>query len=179
MRTFRVSFSAGSPIDIIGPIGTAALLERLASAYGDWVTKPGFDVRITEIAPGTGVELGGARLDAVKVPHTPESMAYSIGEGTRRVVYSGDTGFDTTFAGWAHGCDLLVLECSLPQTMAIPEHLTPEQCGEIARLAAPRTLVLTHLYPPVESVDIAALVAAQYSGPVVVAHDGLRIELGD
>ena len=27
------------------------------------------------------------------------------------------------------GCDLLVCECSLPQAMGIPEHLTPEQCG--------------------------------------------------
>ena len=83
------------------------------------------------------------------------------------------------FAQWAAGCDLLVLECSLPQTMAIIEHLTPEQCGEIACLAAPRTLVLTHLYPPVELVDIKALVAARYEGPLVIAHDGWSTELGD
>jgi ribonuclease BN (tRNA processing enzyme) len=63
--------------------------------------------------------------------------------------------------------------------MAIAEHLTPEQCGEMARLAEPGRLVLTHLYPPVESVDIAALVAATYSGPLVIAHDGWRTDLGD
>jgi len=72
-----------------------------------------------------------------------------------------------------------VLECSLPTAMAIVEHLTPEQCGEMARLAEPRQLVLTHLYPPVESVDIAALVGAAYHGPLVVAHDGLTAELRD
>ena len=168
-----------SPIDIIGPVGTAALVQNLAAAYGEWVTAPGYAVRITELAPGAGFDLGGARLDCAKVPHTPESIAYSITAGSRRLVYSGDTGFDAAFAEWSRGCDLLVLECSLPQSMAIVEHLTPEQCGEMARLAEPRQLVLTHLYPPVESVDIAALVAAKYSGPLVIARDGWRAELED
>ncbi len=165
------------PVDVIGPVGTQSLLERLAAAYGDWVLNPGFPVRVTELAPGASVDLGGARLDCLKVPHTPESMAYSITEGARRLVYSGDTGFDAAFAQWAHGCDVLVLECSLPQSMAIVEHLTPEQCGELARLAQPRQLVLTHLYPPVESVDIAALVAATYGGSQILAHDGLRVAI--
>jgi len=165
-----------TPIDVIGPVGTGSLLERLAGAYGDWVLNPGYEVRITEISPGGTFDLGGATLGCTKVPHTPESVAYSIVEDGRRLVYSGDTGFDPAFAEWARGCDVLVLECSLPQSMAIVEHLTPEQCGEIARLAEPRTLVLTHLYPPVESVDIAALVSAAYKGPLVIAHDGLRTD---
>lgn len=168
-----------APLDVIGPAGTKDLLARLATAYGDWITAPGFEVRVTEIAPGGDVDLGGARLGSTKVPHTPESVAYSITEGSQRVVYSGDTGFDPAFAAWAKNCDLLVLECSLPTSMAIVEHLTPEQCGELARLAEPRKLVLTHLYPPVEVVDIAALVAATYSGPLVVAHDGWRADLKD
>jgi ribonuclease BN (tRNA processing enzyme) len=165
------------PIQVIGPEGTTELLARLASAYGEWVTAPGYEVRITELAPGAQVDLQGATLACTKVPHTPESVAYSIVEGGRRLVYSGDTGFDPLFAEWAKGCDLLVLECSLPEHMAIVEHLTPQQCGELARLAGPRQLVLTHLYPPVEGVDIAAIVAANYSGPTVVAHDGWRAEL--
>jgi ribonuclease BN (tRNA processing enzyme) len=168
-----------APVDIIGPVGTQALLERLTAAYGEWVTAPGFPVRITELAPGATVDLGGAVLSCTKVPHTPESVAYSITRGGRRIVYSGDTGFDPAFAEWSRGCDLLVLECSLPQTMAIVEHLTPEQCGELAKLAEPRQLALTHLYPPVESVDVAAIVGAQYRGNVVIARDGWRTEIGD
>ena len=168
-----------APIDIIGPVGTRSLFERLAAAYGEWVLAPGFEVRLTEIVPGDGLDLGGARLGSTKVPHTPESMAYSFSEETHRLVYSGDTGFDAAFAEWARGCDLLVLECSLPQSMAIPEHLTPEECGEIARLAAPGKLVLTHLYPPVESVDVAGIVAAKFDGSIVIAHDGWHTEIGD
>jgi ribonuclease BN (tRNA processing enzyme) len=168
-----------APVDIIGPVGTRLLFERLAAAYGEWVLAPGFDVRITELEPGGSVDLGGCRLDCTKVPHTAESVAYSFTEGSRRFVYSGDTGFDPAFAAWAARCDLLLLECSLPQAMAIPEHLTPEQCGEIASLATPGMLALTHLYPPVEWVDLAAIVAAKYDGPMVIAHDGWRMEIGD
>lgn len=159
-------------LDVIGPAGTRALLEKLSAAYGEWVLDPGYPVRITELAPGGSFDLGGARLDCTKVPHTPESVAYSVTEGGRRLVYSGDTGFDPEFARWAKGCDVLVLECSLPKAMAIVEHLTPEQCGELARIAEPGRLVLSHLYPPVESVDIAAIVGEAYKGPIVIAHDG-------
>lgn len=166
-------------VDIVGPVGTRALLEKLAAAYGEWVLAPGYEVRIAELAPGGTLDLGGAALGCVKVPHTPESMAYSITENSRRLVYSADTGFDPAFAQWARQCDLLVLECSLPQAMAIPEHLTPEQCAEIARLAEPRRLALTHLYPPVESVDIAGIVGSKYAGPLVIAHDGWSTTIED
>jgi ribonuclease BN (tRNA processing enzyme) len=168
-----------APLTVIGPAGTADLLQRLAAAYGDWVTAPGYELRVQEIPPGGAVDLGRARLDCTKVPHTPESVAYSILEGRRRIVYSGDTGFDPAFAAWARGCDLLVLECSLPSAMAIPEHLMPEECGEVGRLAAPGLLVLTHLYPPVEAVDIAAIIRARYDGPFLVGHDGWHMEYTD
>lgn len=168
-----------APVDVIGPVGTRALLERLAAAYGEWVLAPGYEVRVTELEPGGEFDLGGPRLACTKVPHTPESLAYSITEGDRRLVYSGDTGFDPAFAEWAKECDLLLLECSLPQSMAIVEHLTPEQCADIAHLARPRRLVLTHLYPPVESVDIAGVVGAKYDGELVIARDGWTIQLGD
>lgn len=169
-----------APLEVIGPVGTRALLERAAAAYGGWLLEPGWPLTIREIAPGEVVELGDAvRLEALKVPHTAESVAYSIGRGGRRVVYSGDTGPSPELARWARGADLLVLECSLPAAMAIPEHLTPEQCGQLAAEAAPRQLALAHFYPPVETVDVRALVGAAFTGPVALTHDGWHFELED
>lgn len=167
-----------APVRIVGPAGTAALLERLAAAFGTWVTAPGFPMEIVEIAPDATVELGdGVRLAARKVPHTEESVAYSVERGGRRVVYSGDTAFDATLGAWARECDVLLCECSLPAAMAIPQHLTPEQAGALAAIAAPRLLALTHLYPPVEQVDIRALVAAHFTGSVVIADDGWTLDI--
>jgi ribonuclease BN (tRNA processing enzyme) len=167
-----------APVEIIGPVGTKALLYRLAAAYGTWVMEPGFPLTIREMTPSDVVELpGGVRLTCHPVPHTPESMAYSMERGGRRIVFTGDTGPSADLAAWARGCDLLVAECSLPTGMHIPEHLTPEQCGELAAGAAPKHLALTHFYPPVEQVDIRGLVAAHWSGPVTLAHDGWYFEI--
>ena len=169
-----------APLDIHGPVGTRALLERLAAAYGDWLLAPGFPIRVHEIVPGEPVALSpSVRLTAQKVPHTPESVAYSIERVGRRIVYTGDTGPDDALADWAHGCDLLVCECSLPASMAIKEHLTPEQCADLAARAAPDHVVLTHFYPPVERVDIRAAMAARYAGPVTLGRDGWHVELHD
>lgn len=168
------------PLVVIGPIGTRALLDRLAAAYGDWLLDPGFRIDLREIEPSETVALSDSvRLSALKVPHTAESVAYSIERGERRVVYTGDTGPDDALADWARGCDLLVCECSLPSSMAIKEHLTPEQCAVLAARAKPRQLVLTHFYPPVEQADIRTAIAAQYGGPVTLSRDGWQIELRD
>lgn len=172
--------SRSAPVEVIGPVGTAALLDRLAAAYGAWVTAPGFPLTVREITPIDVVELpGGVRLRCHPVPHTPESVAYSVERGSRRIVYTGDTGPSPELAAWAHGCDLLVCECSLPRAMGIPEHLTPEQCGELAAAAAPQHLALTHFYPPVEDVDVRAIVGGQYAGPVTLAVDGWHFEIED
>lgn len=168
------------PLELIGPSGTAALIERLAAAYGEWLRTPGFVINIREIAPGEVIELSPTvHLSALKVPHTPESVAYSIERAGRRIVYTGDTGPDDAFGDWARGCDLLVCECSLPSSMAIKEHLTPEQCALLAERALPEHLVLTHFYPPVERVDILAAIRARYQGYVTLANDGWEIEMDD
>lgn len=168
------------PVEIIGPAGTLALLSGLAQGFGEWLTAPGFPVSVREITPGDALDLGdGVTLRSRAVPHTPESVAYSVEHGSRRVVYTGDTGVDPGLAEWARGCDVLLSECSLPEAMAIPSHLTPEGCAALAAGANPRRLVLTHFYPPVLDVDIAGIVGAQYAGPVTLAHDGWHIDLED
>ena len=166
-----------APLQIIGPVGTTALLERLAAAYGDWLTAPDFPQTVQELEPGTHHDLGGVGLAPFKVPHSPESVAYSITLGRNRIVYTGDTGVSPELGAWAKDCDLLVAECSLPEPMAIPEHLTPEQAGELGRAAQPRMLALTHFYPPVEQVDIVAAVRRSYAGPLTLAHDGWVTEI--
>jgi len=168
------------PLDLIGPAGTTRLIDQIATLYGSTIRDPGFPLAIRELAPGEGVDLpDGTRLDAQKVPHTAESIAYSLAGGGRRVVYSGDTGFDPTFADWAQGCDVLLLECSLPDSMAVDTHLTPERCALVAERAQPRCLVLTHFYPPVEQIDVAAIVGARFGGNVVLAWDGWTTVIED
>ncbi len=169
-----------APVELIGPAGTDALLDRMSAAFGASLRDLGFAVTVREIAPGDSIDLGsGVTLSALKVPHTEESVAYSVERGARRIVYTGDTAFDGALGIWASGCDVLLAECSLPKAMAVPSHLTPEECGALAAIAAPRLLALTHLYPPVELVDIRAIIAEQFGGPVALAADGWSTEIED
>ncbi len=167
-----------APATIIGPPGTRSRIERLAEAFGDWVLDPGYPLEIRELPSGETIELpGGVELEARKVPHTDESVAYSCRHGGRRLVYTGDTAYDEDVARWAAGCDVLLCECSLPADMAVPTHLTPEQCGQMAAISAPGHLVLTHFYPPVERVDIHALVGERFAGRVSLATDGWTTDI--
>jgi ribonuclease BN (tRNA processing enzyme) len=167
-----------APLEIIGPVGTAALLERLCDAAGVKYRELGFPVTVRELEPGGRASLGSSTHIACRpVPHTPESVAYLIEGDGRRLVYTGDTGFDEGLGHWAAGCDVFLAECSLPASMAMATHLIPEQTGMLAALAQPSLLVLTHLYPPVEQVDIPAAVAAHYPGAMVVAFDGWSRDL--
>ena len=169
-----------APLELIGPVGTAQLVATFASMFGDPVGKPEFPFVVREIAPGDTLEIGGGvRLEAHRVPHTPESIAYCISYGTRRLVYTGDTGYDAGLAAWARGCDALLAECSLPDAMAIAAHLTPGRCAELAAVAEPGRLILTHFYPPVEAVDVRAVIAARYAGPVILASDGWTTDIED
>lgn len=168
-----------APVTLYGPPGTRQLVERLTAAYGEWLGSPEYGLAVDEIEPDGSRDLGGVTLTARKVPHSVESVAYSVDALGGRLVYTGDTAFDSGLAEWAKGVDVLLAECSLPAEMALPTHLTPEQCGELARLVAPRRLVLTHFYPPVERVAIADAVRNVFAGEVVLAEDGWSMDIGD
>jgi ribonuclease BN (tRNA processing enzyme) len=167
-----------APLTVIGPTGTADLLSRMADLHGNWLRDPGFPVIVTELTPGGTADLGdGLEIACTKVPHTEESVAYSLRRGGRRIVYTGDMGYDPMVGEWARGADLLLCECSLPDDMAIDSHLTPARCGALAAAALPKQLVLTHFYTPVERVDIRGAIAAHYAGPVALADDGSTFEI--
>lgn len=166
------------PLTIVGPTGLHAFLHALAAAWGDDLLDLGYPVILHEIANGEVIALGSdAALAARTVPHTDASVAYSVEQARQRIVYTGDTGVDDSLGEWAAGCDVLLCECSLPDPMAIPTHLTPRQCGALARIASPGLLALTHFYPPVETVDIRAEVAEQFGGPVALTVDGWSHEI--
>lgn len=168
-----------APITLVGPRGTRAFFDRVAAAFAPGLAEfiPGFTV--VEADPHTPVDLGdGVVVECFPVPHTPESVAWSVRHGGHRVVFSGDTGPSPTLADWAAGCDLLVLECSLPAWLGIPMHLTPEDCAALLARARPGEAILNHFYPPVEAEDIEGIIARHFAGRVRRSHDGMTVEVG-
>lgn len=166
------------PLVILGPRGVVRLLKSLAEGYGPWLLDPGFPIVILDLQPGEPFPLDRElTLEAFPVPHTEESVALGLSAPEGRLVYTGDTGPSADLARWASGCSLLLAECSLPETMAIDIHLTPERAGDLAQAAGASRLVLTHFYPPVEAPDPASVAATRFRGPVTAAADGDRFTI--
>lgn len=168
------------PLAIWGPSGIAALLESLASIFGEFILDPGFPVEIHEMDPDTGGTLaGGTRLTAHKTPHTDESVAYRLDGVGGSFGYSGDSGPTETLGPFMSGVSVFVCECSLPDREVGDNHLSPGRVAGIARAADCGLLILTHVYPHLRrGNDVAGLVArAGYGGDVTVAHEGLRVAL--
>ncbi len=166
-----------APLTIIGPAGTRELLTRWAAALGEWLQTPGFPLEVVETELLSPRDLGdGVTLTSRSVPHTPESVAYSFEHDGKRLVYTGDTGDDPSLGVWAAGCDLLLAECSLPDSMPVSIHLTPSGTGALAGAAEPGMLVVTHMYPPLEGIDLRAELGARWAGPIVIATDGLVLD---
>lgn len=166
------------PLVIVGPAGTVRLVKGLAEGFGAWVLDPGFPIGILDLQAGEPFPLSpDVMLEVHPTPHTPESVAFGVTAPEGRLVYTGDTGPSDELASWAKGCDLLLAECSLPDGQGVDGHLTPATVARLAADARPARLVLTHLYPPTERVDVRAEVARGYRGPVALAADGDRFEL--
>jgi ribonuclease BN (tRNA processing enzyme) len=166
------------PLVVLGPRGVVRLMRSLSDGYGAWLLDPGFPILIMDVQPGEPFPLDAElTLDSFPVPHTAESVALGLTAPEGRLVYTGDTGPSPELARWARGCDLLLAECSLPESMAMEIHLTPHQAGDLAREAEARRLVLTHFYPPVEDSDPARAAATRYGGPVTAAADGDRFTI--
>jgi len=167
--------SRGEPLDVWGPPGTARFFEHLAAAYGEFILDPGFEVRVHETVAGRSDEVGTEFVMGThSTPHTEESRALRIEVPECTIVYTGDTGPSDSLSDFCSGAELLVSECSLPDSHAIDMRLSPASVARLAAAADPNTLLLTHVYPQFRRVaDVPRLVRdAGWSGEVELAHEG-------
>jgi ribonuclease BN (tRNA processing enzyme) len=118
-------------------------------------------------------------VNSLPVEHNPESLAYRItGPGDTSIVYSGDTDYSDNLVSLAKNADVLICESAFPDQMKVRGHLTPSLAGEIATRANVGKLVLTHFYPECDQVDIETECRKSYTGPLVLAQDLMKINVG-
>lgn len=141
-----------------------------------WVRPSGYTLEEVDITEGAFT--GPAwTLDAVLTGHLPGSLAFRLRAGGKTLVCTGDATNAPALADLVRGADLLISECSFPDDLAEPYHLSPFQIGPMAETGGVRRLVLTHFYPICDRYDIQSAVAKWYSGPVTMAEDGLTLTL--
>ena len=167
------------PFTVYGPRGTRKLLQRFDEAGGYKIFEQPFPLEVREVSPRDEFEFfDGLRAETFSTPHTSESMAVRLTErdGTS-LVYTSDTGFTEALAGFARATNLFLMECSFFRSKPIATHLELEEAMRLARLSGAGRVVLSHLYPEWDGVDIAAEAKRLWDGETVEARDGLRVEV--
>lgn len=166
------------PLRIFGARGLRALIEKFDAVNRYKLFKQPFPLEITEVEPLEKFEiLGGTEAVALKTPHTDESLAIHLRHKDKTLVYTADTGFTMTLGDFARHVDLLLIECSFYRNKPIEKHLELAEAMHLARYAKPKRVVLTHLYPEWDAVDLVRE-AEKFAPPceVIEARDGLRLE---
>lgn len=187
-----------TPLEVLGPAGTAAHVERLLALWA-WDVEvrrahmherepPA--VRVTEIDEGPVLAHDGLRVTAFLVEHEPvrRALGYRLDGGGRSVVLSGDTRPSENLIRHAHGADVLVHECTdMTHAAWVPGcgwptreakvrdlqayHTGPDEVGAVAAAARVAHLVLTHLMPGSDPADLAARAARRFAGRITVGDD--------
>ncbi|HOO76323.1 MAG TPA: MBL fold metallo-hydrolase [bacterium] len=167
------------PLEIAGPAGLKRALAGFRCVYPDWLEAREYELTVRELAPGRYLDEDIA-VTALRVVHGPESLGYRLcAPGKGILAYTGDSAYCPALVELGAGADLLVAEASFPAGRAVPGHLTPELAGRVAREAGARELVITHLYPLCDSVDVHAQAAREFAGRIHVAEDGMTVTVGE
>jgi ribonuclease BN (tRNA processing enzyme) len=168
------------PLMIAGAVGLVAFHNRLCSVYGPWIHLDRELLSLREIDPSASatLDLPCGRLVTLAMAHTAASLGYRLETRHGAVLaYSGDTDYCVNAVVLAKDAHLFVCECSFPDHLKTAGHLSPRWAGRLAREARCRRLILTHLYPACDAVDVAAACREEYDGDILVAEDLMRLHI--
>jgi ribonuclease BN (tRNA processing enzyme) len=174
---YSLGYTRQVPFRVLAARGFSELRQKLKGVWGEWVEPPAGLMQVQELAPDRTdtFAMDDLIIKTAPVNHTAASLAYRLEFGGRALVYSGDTDWSDSLIELARGADCLILEASNP--FKVPGHLTPGEAGHLATQAGVNRLVLTHFYPPCDEVDIVADCRCGFSGEIIPAEDGLRLEV--
>jgi ribonuclease BN (tRNA processing enzyme) len=132
-------------LQIIGPKG----FQKFYNTYVKPIvfSKPFdlFRIEIREIEDE--IKFDDFTVQVLSTSHTDESLAYKFIENEKTLVIGGDTGYDENIIDFSKESDILILECSYDNSKELENHLTPKECGHIAKMANVKKLIITHFYP--------------------------------
>ncbi|HET7114029.1 MAG TPA: MBL fold metallo-hydrolase, partial [Pyrinomonadaceae bacterium] len=165
--------SRTKPLRIFGPEGLKRIMQTISESNHYPLFEQPFPIEILEVQSSEEFELlPGVIAHTFKTPHTEESLALRLSDdGAKSFVYTSDTGFSENLAGFAHGVDLLLMECSFRRNKPVDKHLELADAMKLAEMCNPRRVVLTHLYPEWDGIDLEAEARQLWAGETIAAYD--------
>ena len=137
-----------------------------------------FGVNLKELK-NSHLKIGSITVKTHKIRHssTTKSIAYRFEFKGKSFVYTGDAEYTDDVTEIAKNADVLLTECSLPDSKKEEGHLTPSLAGKIAAKAGVKHWILTHFYPEVLKTDIKKQCSKTFKGKIILARDKLSINI--
>jgi ribonuclease BN (tRNA processing enzyme) len=165
---------------LITPRGSRETYRRVVGAWGnDDLIENAF--ALEEYEPAACPRVGPLRFTFQSVPHFTETFAICVESenSDAKLVFGADSRPTDDLIEFARGCDLLLVEATLPRPERSGErgHLTPREAGEHARAAGAGRVVLTHISDELDELWARSEAAAGFGRPVEVAREGVTYAL--
>jgi ribonuclease BN (tRNA processing enzyme) len=164
-------------LPLVCPTDFYAHFGSLVSEDGKDVAAQAFDVRPTP--PGGTQDLGPFHVRAFEMAHVGvDALGFRIETDDASLAYTGDTGPSDNVVRLAESADVFLCEATWQEGPSLlPFHLSARQAGEHAQRAGAGRVLLTHIWPTLETSVSLAQAAETYSGPIELAAEGLQIEV--
>ena len=167
------------PLIIYAPRGLRKIFRAFDTAGGYGLLKQPFPVEIREVAPRASFDiLPDLRAETFSTPHTSESLAVKlIDRDNASLAFTSDTGYTDALASFGQGVSLFLMECSFFRDKPVELHLELAEAMRLAERSGARRVMLAHLYPEWDGLDLVAEAKKFWSGETIEARDGLRLEI--
>jgi ribonuclease BN (tRNA processing enzyme) len=160
------------------PAGTTEFIAQLLST--DSTEEFRRIVALEPAAAGEETTVGPAHLRFFAANHPIETLAVRVEVGDVVVAYSADTAPAPEVVDCARGADLFICDATwLERQRPLPEgvHMTGLQAGEAAAEAGAKRLLVSHILPSLDPVEVAAEASSAYGGEILIGRDLLEVAL--
>ncbi len=196
----RWLFGASETLHVYGPAPVEQHVERMLHYYEydieiraeEGKPREGLDLRTTAVSRGDSLEIDGLRIRAEKCTrhgNVDDILSYRFEAEGRSIVIASDGSPTEKLVPFARDADVLMMHPCLPESIVAllgqtehmakiiaGHHATTEEIGRTAAEANVRTVVLSHLTPPMAPREkVLEEVARFYGGNVIVGQDLMRI----
>lgn len=160
-------------LNLFGPEGFKEFFPKIPEMFS-WFNELPFKISLTELKYSSK-KLFDFSIKSKPMKHLDtKAIAFRIESKGKTITYSGDTEYCQEIIDLSKDSDLLILECS--SLKKIPGHLTPEECIKIAETSNAKKLLLSHLYPETEKLNLSEL-QNNFSGELLLAEDLMQLEV--
>ena len=163
---------------LITPPGAREVFRRVVGSWGneDLIEKA-FDIE--QYGADSVVDVGPMRFRFSPLQHFIDTYGISVtpadGEGGR-LAFGADSGPSEELVEFAAGADLFLVEGTLTSPEPGGGHMTPVEAGRLARSAAVKRAVLTHITDEVDQEDARRRASEAFGAEVELASEGATFD---